>query len=148
MAFCGSSPGLMLRCSGRNDASVIPSILQAASSRQSRFARQRERSLSAPLRMEQADQNVVPGPTAPSARYEGVPEGAVSLSPEEARKLDARLAKVRDAYFRRLPESDPEYDEMQELLKKAQDLAANATYAPGACTEDNNRRNAKRSRDA
>jgi len=95
--------------------------------------------------MEQADQNVVPGPT---ARYEGVPEGAVSLSPEEARKLDARLAKVRDAYFRRLPESDPEYDEMQNLLKKAQDLAANATYAPGACTEDNNRRNAKRSRDA
>ena len=71
-----------------------------------------------------------------------------SLSPEEARKLDARLAKVRDAYFRRLPESDPEYDEMQDLLKKAQDLAANATYAPGACTEDNNRRNAKRSRDA
>ena len=98
--------------------------------------------------MEQADKNVVPGPTAPSARYEGVPEGAVSLSPEEARKLDARLAKVRDAYFRRLPESDPEYDEMQDLLKKAQDLAANATYAPGACTEDNNRRNAKRSRDA
>ena len=107
-----------------------------------------ERSLSAPLKMEQDNKNVVPGPTAPSARYEGVPEGAVSLSPEEARKLDARLAKVRDAYFRRLPESDPEYDEMQELLKKAQDLAANATYAPGACTEDNNRRNAKRSRDA
>ena len=47
-----------------------------------------------------------------------------------------------------LPESDPEYDEMQDLLKKAQDLAANATYAPGACTEDNNRQNAKRSRDA
>ena len=98
--------------------------------------------------MEKADQNVVPGPTAPSARYEGVPEGAVSLSPEEARKLDARLAKVRDAYFRRLPESDPEYDEMQDLLRRAQDLAANATYAPGVCTEDNNRRNAKRSRDA
>ena len=97
--------------------------------------------------MEQADQNVVPGPP---ARYEGVPEGAVpvTLSPEAAARLDARLAKVRDAYFRRLPESDPEYDEMQELLKKAQDLAANATYAPGACTEDNNRRNAKRSRDA
>ena len=95
--------------------------------------------------MNKADQNVVPGPT---ARYEGVPEGAVTLSPEEARKLDARLAKVRDAYFRRLPESDPEYDEMQDLLKKAEDLAANATYAPGACTEDNNRRNAKRSRDA
>ena len=54
-----------------------------------------------------------------------------SLSPEEARKLDARLAKVRDAYFRRLPESDPEYDEMQDLLKKAEQLAANATYAPG-----------------
>jgi len=66
--------------------------------------------------MNQADQNVVPGPTAPSARYE---EGAVTLSPEEARKLDARLAKVRDAYFRRLPESDPGYDEMQDLLKKA-----------------------------
>ena len=97
--------------------------------------------------MNQADQNVVPGPT---ARYEGPPEGAVpvTLSPEAARDLDARLAKVRDAYFRRLPESDPEYDEMQDLLKKAEELAANATYAPGACTEDNNRRNAKRSRDA
>ena len=97
--------------------------------------------------MNQADQNVVPGPTA-AARYEGVPEGAVSLSPEEAEEARKLVAKVRDAYFRRLPESDPEYDEMQELLKKAEDLAANATYAPGACTEDNNRRNAKRSRDA
>ena len=38
--------------------------------------------------------------------------------------------------------------EMQDLLKKAEDLAANATYAPGACTEDNNRRNAKRSQHA
>ena len=76
------------------------------------------------------------------------PAGSLFPRAEEARKLDARLAKVRDAYFRRLPESDPDYDEMQDLLKKAQDLAANATYAPGACTEDNNRRNAKRSRDA
>ncbi len=43
--------------------------------------------------MNVADQNVVPGPP---ARYEGVPEGAVTLSPEEARKLDARLAKGKE----------------------------------------------------
>ena len=83
--------------------------------------------------MNQADQNVVPGPTA-AARYEGVPEGAVSLSPEEAEEARKLVAKVRDAYFRRLPESDPEYDEMQELLKKAQDLAANATIVEQGAT--------------
>ena len=84
--------------------------------------------------MEQADQNNVPGPT---ARYQGVPEGAVTLSPEEARKLDARLAKVRDAYFRRLPESDPDYDLVEMVRQRYPDDASllGYTYPPSEADE-------------